>query len=234
MKWYRDFLPEAPLELSPFVHLGTFPSAEPFPQALWGKKNCAVVTCYTGPVDKGPEATRRIREDLPAPLASMLGPMPFPALQSLFDPLLPKGLQWYWKGDFVKDLPDKAIETHVERMRQSPSELSLTHFYPIDGAVHKVAPDHTAWSCRDATWSMVIAAVDPDPGKAGALKGWARDYWEAVHPYNLGGAYINFMMEEGEGRLRATYGANYDRLATVKKRYDPTNFFRVNQNIKPA
>jgi hypothetical protein len=108
------------------------------------------------------------------------------------------------------------------------------HLYPIDGAVHKVGPDETAWNCRDATWSMVIAGIDPDPARAPALKTWARDYWEAVHPYNLGGAYINFMMEEGEDRIRATYGGNYDRLVKIKTKYDPTNFFRVNQNIKPG
>ncbi len=160
--------------------------------------------------------------------------MPFPALQSLFDPLLPKGLQWYWKGDFVRDLSDQAIDVHLEHAAQAPSDLSLTHLYPIDGAVHEAAPDETAWSCRDATWSMVIAGIDPDPANAEALKTWARGYWEAVHPYNLGGAYVNFMMEEGDERIRATYGDNYDRLASIKKTYDPTNFFRVNQNIKPT
>ena len=159
--------------------------------------------------------------------------MPFPALQSLFDPLLPKGLQWYWKGDFVKELPDAAIDVHLEHIRNAPSELSLMHMYPIDGAVHEVGRNETAWNFREATWSMVIDGIDPNPDKAEALKTWGRGYWKAVHPYNLGGAYINFMMEEGEDRIRATYGDNYDRLVAIKKIYDPTNFFRVNQNIKP-
>ena len=159
--------------------------------------------------------------------------MPFPMIQSLFDPLLPQGMQWYWKGDFVKSLTDEAIEIHLEFAAKSPSELSLTHFYPIDGAVHRVASDATAWSCRDATWSMVIAAIDPDPAKADALKTWARKYWEAIHPYNHQAAYVNFMMEEGEDRIKATYGENHARLAAIKKKYDPTNFFRVNQNIPP-
>ena len=234
MRWYRQFLPQAPVDLSPFVHLGTVPSAEPFPKNLWGKKTCAVVVCYTGPMEKAEEAIEPIRQELPPPILDWAGPMPFPALQSLFDPLLPKGMQWYWKGDFVQELPDRAIELHIEHIGKVPTELSLAHIYPIDGAVHKVGRQETAWNCRDATYSMVICGIDPDPAKAPALKAWAREYWEAIHPYNLKGAYLNFMMEEGEERIRATYGENYERLAAIKKKYDPTNFFRVNQNIKPA
>jgi FAD/FMN-containing dehydrogenase len=234
MKWYRQFLPQAPLDLSPFVHLGTVPSGEPFPKYLWGKKTCGVVVCYTGPLDQAEAAVKPIRQALPPPMLDWAGPMPFPALQSLFDPLLPKGLQWYWKGDFVKELPDRAIELHVEHFGKVPTELSIAHLYPIDGAVHNVGRHETAWNCRDATWSMVICGIDPDPAKAPALKAWAKAYWEALHPHNLKGAYLNFMMEEGEDRIRATYGGNYDRLAAIKKNYDPANFFRVNQNIKPA
>ncbi len=234
MKWYRDFSPRAPVELSSFLGLQLVPSTEPFPREIWGRQTCALVSCYTGPLDEAERAVEPIRKQLPPPLLDWMGPMPFPALQSLFDPLLPKGLQWYWKGDFVKELSDKAVDVHLEHAAKTPSELSLMHLYLIDGAVHRVGRNETAWNCRDATWSMVIAGIDPDPAKAGAIKTWARAYWEAVHPYNLGGAYVNFMMEEGDARIRATYGDNYDRLAAIKKKYDPTNFFRVNQNIKPA
>jgi FAD/FMN-containing dehydrogenase len=234
IKWYRQFLPQAPVDFSPFVHMGTMPSAEPFPKNLWGKKACAVVVCYTGPIEKAEEAVKPIRQALPPPMLDWAGPVPFPALQSLFDPLLPKGMQWYWKADFVQELPDRAIELHVEHMTKVPTELSIAHIYPIDGAVHKVGRHETAWNFRDATYSMVICGIDPDPTNAPALKAWAREYWEAIHPYNLKGAYLNFMMEEGEERIRATYGDNYGRLAAIKKKYDPTNFFRVNQNIKPA
>ena len=153
----------------------------------------------------------------------------------MFDGLYPKGLQWYWKGDFVKTLPDAAIDAHIEQAAKVPSEASCMHLYPIDGAVHRKAEDETAWNCRDATWSMVIAGVDPDPGQAPALKKWAKNYWEAVHPFDLGGAYPNFMMDdEGEARLKATYGDNYKRLGKLKKKYDPGNLFRVNQNIRPV
>jgi len=234
MKWYRQFLARAPLDLSPFVHLGTVPSADPFPKGIWGKKTCALVICYTGPLEKAEEAVRPIRQELPPPLLDLMGALPFPALQSLFDPLLPKGMQWYWKGDLVKELSDRAIELHVEHIGKAPTEPSIAHIYPINGAVHKVGQHETAWNCRDATWSMVICGIDPNPANAPALKAWAREYWDAIHPHNLKGAYLNFIMEEGEERIRATYGDNYDRLAAIKKKYDPTNFFRVNQNIKPA
>jgi FAD/FMN-containing dehydrogenase len=156
-------------------------------------------------------------------------------MNGLFDPFFPKGLQWYWKGDFVTDLSDEAIETYVAESARAPSELSLMHLYPIDGAVRRVGRDETAWGARDATWSMVIAAIDSNPQNAEELKRWGRAYWEAVHRFNPGGAYVNFMMDdEGDARVQASYGENYARLADVKRKYDPANLFRVNQNIKPA
>jgi FAD/FMN-containing dehydrogenase len=234
MQWYREFLPRSPRELGAFVGLKTVPSADPFPKEIQGKKICALISCYGGPVGEGEELMKQVRKELPPPILDWMSAMPFTALQSLFDPLLPKGMQWYWKGDFVKELPDAAIDVHLKFAAEAPSELSLMHLYPIDGAVHEVAPHETAWNCRDATWSMVIAGIDPQPSKAAAVSAWARSYWEAVHPYTMGGAYVNFMMEEGEDRIRATYGENYERLAAVKHRYDPGNFFRVNQNIRPA
>jgi hypothetical protein len=161
--------------------------------------------------------------------------MPYPVLQSLFDPLLPKGLRWYWKGDFVNSLPDTAIDAHIAHIAKAPTSLCGMHFYPIDGAVHRQRRDATAWSHRDTKWSMVIFGVGPDPAMAPILKQWASAYWEAVHPFNLPGAYANFMMDdEGEARVKAAYGDNYQRLATVKKKYDPGNLFRINQNIRPA
>ncbi|MGY6706692.1 MAG: FAD-binding oxidoreductase [Rhizobiaceae bacterium] len=235
MRAYRDFLPTAPEELGIFVGLKGVPSADPFPFEHWGKKACAVVACYNGPMADGHAALAPLLDNLPEPLFNWMGEMPFPALQGMFDPLLPSGLQWYWKGDFVTDLPDAAIEAHVAQAAKAPSDLSLMHLYPVNGAVHRVGADETAWGARSATWSMVIAGIDPDPGKAPALRKWAREYWEAVHPFNGEGGYVNFLMDdEGEARVRASYGANYERLARIKARYDPANLFRVNQNIKPA
>ena len=201
----------------------------------WSKRACAVISAYAGPAAEGEKTMAKFLGALPPPIFNWMGPMPFPAIQSLFDPFFPKGLQWYWKGDFVKNLPDEAIDAHIAQAAEAPSDFSLMHLYPIDGAVRRVPADATAWSTRDATWSMVIAGIDADPKRASALKNWGRAYWKAVHPFNLEGVYINFMMDdEADGRVQATYGGNYQRLASVKAKYDPKNLFRVNQNIRPA
>ena len=235
MSAYRDFLPQAPEELGIFVGLKTVPPMDPFPKEYWGKRACAVIGSYNGPAADGERAMAPLLKALPPPAFNWMGAMPFPAMQGLFDPFFPKGLQWYWKGDFVKSLPDEAIDLHIAQAAQAPSALSLMHLYPIDGAVRRIAKTATAWSTRDATWSMVIAAIDADSKKAEALKAWGRGYWKAVHPYNLGGVYVNFMMDdESEDRLQATYGENFARLAQIKAEYDPKNLFRVNQNIEPA
>jgi len=234
MQLYRDFLPGAPEELGIFLGLKTILSSAPFPEEFWGKRMCLLMSCYNGSEEKGRESLAPLLDALPAPWLNWMGTMPYPALQSMFDGLYPKGMQWYWRGDFVKTLSDAAIDAHLEQAAKTPSELSLMHLYPIDGAVHRRGKDETAWNCRDATWSMVIAGIDPNPQKAGPVTRWTKDYWEAVHPFDLGGAYPNFKMDdEGDTRLKATYGDNYKRLAALKKKYDPANLFRVNQNIKP-
>jgi FAD/FMN-containing dehydrogenase len=235
MRAYRDFLPSAPEDLGAFVGLKTVPSMDPFPKDYWGGRACAVISSYNGPAEEGERVMARLLESVPPPIFNWMSAMPFPAMQALFDPFFPKGLQWYWKGDFVKSLPDEAIDVHIAQAAQAPSELSLMHLYPIDGAVHRVPKDATAWTAREATWSMVIAGIDSDLKKAEALRAWGRAYWKAIHPFNLEGAYVNFMMDdEAEGRVRATYGDSYERLASVKAKYDPKNFFRVNQNIQPT
>lgn len=234
MRAYREFLPAAPEELGSFVGLKTVPSLDPFPREHWGKRACAVISCYAGPAAEGEKAMAPLLKAVPAPLFNWMSAMPFPAIQALFDGFFPKGLQWYWKGDYVKTLPDEAIDVHIARAAEAPTELCLMHLYPIDGAVRRVAKDASAWSARDATWSMVIAGISPQAKQAEALKRWGRAYWQAVHPYNLEGAYVNFMMDdEAAGRVQATYGPNYKRLAAIKAKYDPENVFRVNQNIRP-
>jgi FAD/FMN-containing dehydrogenase len=235
MRAYRDFLPAAAEELGIFVGLKSVPPVDPFPKEHWNKRACAIIGIYDGSAEAGQKALAPLLKSVPSPLFNWMSEVPLPAMNALFDPFFPKGLQWYWKGDFVKSLPDEAIETHITQAANAPSAISLMHLYPIDGAVHRVAKDATAWNARDAGWSMVIAAIDADPQRADALKAWGRAYWKAVHPFNLGGAYVNFMMDdEAEGRLQATYGDNYARLASIKAKYDPKNLFRVNQNIEPG
>ncbi len=233
MKWYREFTTKAPEELYGFFALLNVPPAPPFPENLHRKPMCGVVWCYSGRMEQAEEAFRPIRK-LGPPAVDFVGPMPYPMLQGLFDQLFPPGLQWYWKGDFVNELSDDAIKLHMKYGSELPSLLSTMHLYPIDGAVHRVGKNDTPFSYRDSTWSMVIAGIDSDPSNNERITKWAKAYWEALHPYSAGGAYVNFMMEEGQNRVEATYRGNYKRLSEIKRKYDPTNLFRVNQNITPA
>jgi UDP-N-acetylenolpyruvoylglucosamine reductase len=233
MRWYRTFIAKAPRELNGFFAFAAIPPGPPFPEHLHNKKMCAVVWCYTGPIKKGPAVFKPIRA-FKTPALDMVGPIPHPAMNSMFDPLYPSGLQWYWKADFVREITDEAIALHAEHGARLPTVLSTMHMYPIDGAAGRVKNNATPWAYRDAKFATVIVGVDPSPANRDTITKWARDYWTALHPHSAGGAYVNFMMEEGEDRIRATYGKNYERLTKVKKKYDPRNLFRVNQNIKPA
>ena len=233
MRWYREFIVQAPEEINGFFAFMTVPPGPPFPEALHMKKMCGIVWCYTGGMEDANQILQPIRSYRP-PACELFGPMPFPVLQSLFDGLYPPGLQWYWKADFFKELSDQAIETHLHQAAKMPAMHSTMHLYPVNGAARRVGPHETPWSYRDAVWSEVIVGVDPDPANRGHITDWARGYYDALHPFGAGGAYVNFMMDEGEDRVRATYRGNYDRLAAVKAKYDPDNFFRVNQNIRPA
>ena len=233
MRWYREILPALPEELSGWIGLITIPPAPPFPEELWGRKACAIVWCYTGSHDRADAVLAPIRE-FGSPLLVGLGEMPFPALQSAFDALYPAGLQWYWRADFFRTISDEAIDVHVKHGRMLPTGHSTMHMYPIDGAATRIPEDATAFAYRDGGWAGVIVGVDPDPDNAGLITEWAKRYWDDLHPTSAGGAYINFMMDEGTDRVRASYLGNYDRLARVKQRYDPTNLFHINQNIVPA
>jgi FAD/FMN-containing dehydrogenase len=231
LAWYRDWLPQAPEEVYAFFLVAEVPPADPFPEDIRGRKVCGLMWCCAGSAEQAETALGQAR-DVAEPLFEMVGELPYPVLQSMHDGLYPPGLQWYWKGDFVREISDEAIAVH-RRFAEVPTAHSTMHLYPVDGAAGRVPPDATAWAHRDARWSMVIAGVDPDPANAALIAEWARDYAQALQPHTMGAAYVNFMMEEGDARVAATYGDNYPRLRRVKARYDPENFFRVNQNIAP-
>jgi len=231
MKWYRDFILEAPKELTGFFAFLTVPPGPPFPEHLHLEKMCGVVWCYSGDLSNAEELFAPVRALEPNLYG--VGEMPMPALNSAFDPVYPPGHQWYWRADFFKEISNESIVEHAKWGAAMPTMQSSMHLYPIDGAVHEVGEGDTAWSYREANWAGVIVGVDPDPAKKDELRDWAVGYWDAIHPYSSGGAYINFMMEEGTERVQASYRGNYERLARVKAKYDPDNLFRVNQNIKP-
>jgi FAD/FMN-containing dehydrogenase len=231
--WFRDFLPAQDDDLYGFFAVMTVPPVEPFPEAFHLHKVCAIVWCFLGDPADADDAFAPVRELQPA--WEHIGEVPFPGLQSTFDGLYPPGLQWYWRGDIFDRITDEVVAAHARFAEALPTMHSTMHLYAIDGAANRVGADDTAWAHRDATFSQVIVGVDPDPANAGVFKDWAVDYWEATHRGSTGKAYVNFMMDdEGQDRVRATFGPHYDRLAEIKGTYDPTNLFRVNQNIRPA
>jgi FAD/FMN-containing dehydrogenase len=230
---YREFILAAPRELNGFFAFTSVPPAPPFPEQLHLRKVCGVVWCYVGGEEDGAAAIAPLLERTPEPLMHGAHSMAFPELQSAFDGLYPKGEQWYWRADFVERIPDEAVAAHARFGPRMPTMKSTMHLYPIDGAAHDAGNSDTAWAYRDANWGSVFAGVDPDPANADAIRDWSVDYFEALHPYSAGGAYVNMMMDEGQERVRASYGGNYDRLAAIKASYDPGNLFRVNQNIEP-
>jgi FAD/FMN-containing dehydrogenase len=234
MEWYRDFIVQAPDNLNGFFAFLTVPPAPPFPENLHLKKMCGIIWACTAPIPKAEEMFKPIRA-FKKPALDFVGPLPQPALQSMFDPIYPPGLQWYWRADFVNELSDKAIVEHVRFGKELPSMHSTMHLYPINGAASRVARQDTAWNYRDANWAQVMVGVDPDPANNEKIISWTKNYYDALHPYSAGGAYVNFLMgDEGGDRVKATYGDNYERLVAIKNKYDPQNLFRVNQNIKPS
>ena len=235
MRRYREFIPQAPRDLNGFFAFATVPPVDPFPAELHGLKVSAVVWCYAGDDNDAAQAAMAPMLDAAEPLLHGAGPLPFAGLQGFFDQFYPKGMQGYWRADFVSELPDAAIAAHREHAERMEPGASTMHMYPIDGAVHDVGEADTAWSHRDVQWAEVIYGTEPDPASADSVRKWTLDYFDATHPYSAtGGAYINFMMDEGQDRVKATYRSNYGRLSRVKAQYDPENTFRVNQNIQPA
>jgi len=203
----------------------------PFPEHLHLKKFCGIVWCYVGDPAKFDELFKPVLDK--NPLFAHVGEMPYPSVQTLFDGLLPAGMQWYWRADFFTELGPEARAEHKKFGSSIPTPLSQMHLYPISGAASRPSITDTPWAYRDAKYAGVFVGVDPDPGNAEKLTNWAKSYQEALHPYSSGGAYTNFMMDEGQERVRDSYRQNYDRLVEIKTKYDPGNLFRVNQNIKP-
>jgi len=231
MKWYHEFLNNAPDELNGFFATLIIPGP-PFPAHLHNKQFCGIIWCYSGDLDKAKEIFKPIMAM--NPLFEHVGVMPYPAMQQLFDGLFPPGLQWYWRADFFNELNADISGKHLEFGSKIPTPLSQMHLYPVSGAAGRVKKDATPWAYRDAKYAGVIVGVDPDPSNATKITKWCKDYWEALHPFSSGGAYLNFIMNEGQDRIKASYKHNYDRLTEIKGKYDPENLFRINQNILPS
>jgi hypothetical protein len=231
--WY-DFILDAPEEINGFFATLTVPPGPPFPEQYHLKKMCGVVWCDVDSQENAEKRFSSIRKKFGPPAIDFAGPMPWPVLQSLFDGLLTPGLQWYWKADFFTEINKQAIDLHAKYGSELPTMLSTMHIYPINGAAKKVRKEDTAFSFRDANFAEVIVGVDQDPANNNKLISWAKNYWNDLHPYSSGGAYLNMVMDEGSDQVKASYRDNYSRLVKIKNKYDPSNFFCVNQNIKPV
>jgi FAD/FMN-containing dehydrogenase len=232
LKFFRDYIADAPEELGGFPAFQIAPPLPFVPEDRHGDTFLAMVLCWAGPLDQGPRALEPFHELAPV-VAEHLGPMPYPALNSAFDALVPPGLQHYWKANFVTELTDEAIAAHLEHGSKVPVVISTVHIYPINGACHRVAPDDTAFAYRDANFATVIAGMWPDPAQNEANINWVRDYYDAIAPLSEAGGYINFMADDDQDRIKANYRGNYERLVTTKRKYDPDNLFHLNQNIRP-
>ena len=231
-RFYREFIVDAPEQLGLFPAYQIAPPLPFVPEDRVGEPFIALVACWAGPLDEAERALQPVRDVAP-PVAELATPMPYPALASAFDDLLPPGLQQYWKANFVTQLSDEAIDAHLEHGPKVPTVNSTMHLYSINGAVHRTAPDATAFAYRDATFADVIAGAWPDPADNEANIKWVRDYSDATTPYSEEGGYVGFLADDDQGRIKANYKGNYERLVQIKRKYDPDNLFHLNQNIKP-
>jgi FAD/FMN-containing dehydrogenase len=232
LRFFREFIVDAPEQLGGFPAFQIAPPLPFIPETRHGEPFVAIVACWAGPLDEGKRAIQPFRDVAPI-VAELVGPMPYPTLNSAFDGLVPPGLQHYWKANFNKELTDAAIEGHLQHAPKLPAVNSTVHLYPINGACHRIGPDETAFAYRDATFATVIAGMWPDPAQNEANIQWVRDYYQATAPHSEPGGYINFMSEDDQGRIEANYRGNYGRLVETKRKYDPGNLFHVNQNIAP-
>jgi FAD/FMN-containing dehydrogenase len=231
-QFYREFIEDAPEELGAFPAYLIAPPLPFLPEAAHGKTFCGMVACWAGPLDKGEKAFQPIRAVGPT-VGELVSPMPYPAINTLFDALLPPGLQQYWKGAFADSLSDGAIEAHLEHGPKIPTVNCAMHIYPINGAVNRVSPEATAFAYRDMKFATVIAGAWPDAADNDKNIKWVKDYYRALEPHSSPAGYINFMDADDQGRIRENYKGNYERLVSAKRKYDPGNLLHLNQNIKP-
>jgi FAD/FMN-containing dehydrogenase len=232
LEFFRSYIADAPEEMGAFPAFQIAPPLPFIPEDRHGDTFIAMVACWAGPLEQGESALKPFHDVAPV-VAEFVGPMPYPALNSAFDALVPPGLQHYWKASFVKELTDDGIAAHLKYGPEVPVVNSTVHIYPINGAAHRVASDATAFAYRDANFATVIAGMWPDPSQNEANTKWVRDYYDAIAPHSEAGGYINFMAGDDQDRIKANYKGNYDRLVEIKRKFDPDNLFHMNQNISP-
>ncbi|NUK00358.1 FAD-binding oxidoreductase [Streptomyces lunaelactis] len=232
MRRYRELIAESDEKLGALLVVGLGPPLPFLPERWHGRPVCGVVTCWTGPETEDDRVRARLA-DLGPIVGQHLGRMPYPVINTLFDDLVPAGLFHYWKGTFSQSLPEGAIDAYVEYGATTPSLQSVTVVFPIDGACHRVGPEETAFTYRDADFATALSPSLPTRADCEASVGWARAFAAALEPHSMEGGYVNFMDHDDQDRVRANYRQNYDRLTAIKRRHDPANLFRLNHNIAP-
>jgi FAD/FMN-containing dehydrogenase len=231
LSFYRDYIASAPDELMTIVVLRMAPPAPFLPESIHGQPVVIIAVCCAGPVEEGERAVAPLRR-FGEPLVDLIRPTPYASHQALLDASVPHGLGYYWKSEYLRPLSDALIDTLIAHAWRVPTPESYAAVFHMGGAVAREDPDGSAFEDRRATHAMTIDGVWSEPAASGACIAWARGFWEAVRPHSTGRVYMNFLGEEGEDRVRAAYGATkYERLRALKRKYDPTNFFRMNQNI---
>ncbi len=220
----HEFASTCPDELSTSTSLGRTPD---------GGVVVGIVLCYCGPLERGEQVLRPLRAFGP-PLEDNIQPMPYRTLQSAFDVRFPSGQQHYWKASYLNGLSDEAIEVMIRFMAQTPSPASGVALQQMHGAASRVPLAETAFPHRNEHYDFMILSQWPDPADSARNIQWTREFFEAMQPHLEGGVYVNNLGEEGEDRVKEAYGAHYERLVDLKNKYDPTNFFRLNHNIKPT
>ncbi len=233
LRFLNRWLPTLPDELTAMVAFLFAPPAPFIPQDLQGQRMVAVALCHIGPLDQGLALVKPLR-DFCTPVVDLVGPMPYLELQTLFDHSAPRGILSYWKTEYLPGLNDRVISTLVEYAGKMTSPFANIHIHHVEGAVNRVSSDATAFPHRDIHYILNIVGLWMDPTDTQNQIDWVRQFWQAIHPMAAGPSYINFMVDEGLDKVQAAYGeTNYQRLVELKKKYDPTNFFHLNQNIQP-
>jgi FAD/FMN-containing dehydrogenase len=232
--FYAGWTPRLPDELTTMIVFLTAPPAPFVPAELQGSPMVAVALCWVGPLEQGPAAVEAVRA-FATPAVDVAGPMPYLALQGMFDAAAPKGLLSYWKSEYLSGLGGDVIGQLAGHAELMIPPLTQLHLHQLGGAVARVAPESTALSFREAPYVANAVAGWMDPAQSAAQIAWARGVGDAIRPFAAGPQYLNFMGDDDRSRVRSAYGdAHYRRLAAVKAAFDPTNLFRLNQNIPPA
>jgi FAD/FMN-containing dehydrogenase len=234
LRFWRDFEATVPPELTFGALLFTAPPAPFIPEDAHGTPVVAVGGVFTGDLDIGGKVLQPLRK-WGSPVADTIQPMPYSAAQVMADALWPRNFQNYWKSDFLKGLPDEAIDTIDEQFTTVPSPMTTVVIeHNGEGAMNRVDQGDTAFRHRDSSYNLLITSMWADPKDAERNISWTRNFAHAMSPFASGAVYVNYLGSEGQGRVHAAYGANFDRLAAIKRKYDPENIFNLNQNIRPG